>query len=211
VRVPCSWFSPSHCEAPQRGLDATRHDGGPRQRKGDGRSGSPGGSPCLAGYEAPERRGHRHEVARPRPEATGCAVGFARSRLTMVWGGFCEGDKSSNPRAGRGQGRKEKCHGARLVPSSPQAGCSAALRPDGDRAAFRGVAEGVGTKGVPARFRRLPLRQGFGGQGCARRTKGRGLRKRQGWKPEGPKPRLWVRFTTARRAETPLRLRAANP
>jgi hypothetical protein len=29
-------------------------------------------------------------------------------------------------------------HGARLVPSSPHAGCSATLRPDCDRAAFRG-------------------------------------------------------------------------
>ncbi len=36
--------------------------------------------------------------------------------------------------------------------SSPQAGCSAALRPDGDCAAFRGGEEGVGTKGVPVDF-----------------------------------------------------------
>jgi hypothetical protein len=49
-------------------------------------------------------------------------------------------------------------HGARLVRSSPQAGYSAALRPDGDRAAFRGQG-GVGTKGVPARFRRAAPRR----------------------------------------------------
>jgi hypothetical protein len=35
-------------------------------------------------------------------------------------------------------GRSARCHGARLVRSSPKAGCSATLRPDGDRAAFRG-------------------------------------------------------------------------
>ena len=60
------------------------------------------------------------------------------------------------------KGRAE-CHGARLVPSTPQAAaCSAALRPDGDRAAFRGRGEGAERRAFPARFR-WP---------AARRTKG---------------------------------------
>jgi hypothetical protein len=48
----------------------------------------------------------------------------------------CESDCGSLAAAkdNRGPG----CHGARLMRSSPKAGCSAPLRPDGDRAAFRG-------------------------------------------------------------------------
>jgi exodeoxyribonuclease V alpha subunit len=43
-------------------------------------------------------------------------------------------------------GIEKVCHGARLVRSSPQAGCSAALRPHGDRAAFRGRGRGSGRR-----------------------------------------------------------------
>jgi hypothetical protein len=54
------------------------------------------------------------------------------TRLDVAWmalrpfhaGAVEGGGKSSGPRRRR-QGRKEKCHGARLVRSSPQAGCSA--------------------------------------------------------------------------------------
>jgi len=67
---------------------------------------------------------------------------------------LCEGrqiERSHNVAGVRGG----RCHGGADRAAQPQAGyCSAALRPDGDRAAVRGRGEGVGTKGVPIRFRR---------------------------------------------------------
>jgi hypothetical protein len=88
-----------------------------------------------------------------------------------------ENELSDHHVAGVNHGCAE-CHGARLVRSSPHAGCSAVLRPDGDRAAFRGRGRGSGRRAFRPRFRRP----------AARRTKG--WDESSGWIGlEKPRPR----------------------
>jgi hypothetical protein len=69
------------------------------------------------------------------------------------------------------------CHAARLVRSSPPAGCSAALCPRGDRAAFRDLVKGSGRRASRQHFddmRRVEQR--------ARESVR--VEERQGWKHE---------------------------